>query len=83
MVLGKLIVSPWSSDLGCCGIKQAFGVSLGLPSTLQHMDDIRLVGHRCIDAHRRLTSTVLYIASQSVTFILNHRMLMTVTAVHL
>lgn len=53
MALGELRVSPWSSGLGCCGIKQAFGVSLGFTSTLLHMDDIRLVSQRCTDAHSR------------------------------
>lgn len=53
MALGELRVSPWSSGLGCCGIKQAFGVSLGLALTLPHTDDIRLVSRHFSDARSK------------------------------
>lgn len=52
MALGELRVSPWSSGLGCCGIKQALGVSFGLASTMLRMNNIGLVSRRRADVNR-------------------------------
>lgn len=72
MALGKLRVSPWSSGLGCCGIKQALGVSFGLASTLLHMNDIGLVSRRCTDVSRVKSRVKMSTkkSSQKVIFVL-------------
>lgn len=85
MALGGLTVSPWSSGLGCCGIKQAFGVSLGLASTLLRMDDIRLVSRRSQQAAWRLTWSRIanLVLHRCTSLILYHWTIFMIIFIHL